>query len=396
MPAWTELNEELERLRVEGALRSLRAFDRREGPWVWLDGQRRLNLASNDYLGLAGDAELQRRFLLQAAAAPGVDDLGLGATGSRLLGGSHPACQRLEQDLARAYGREAALLASSGYHANCGWLAALAGPQDAVFSDRLNHASLWDGLRLSGSRSHRFRHRDYGHLEDLLARHRAQARRAWIVSESVFSMDGDCADLDALVALKQRWDARLVLDEAHAFGVLGPTGLGLAEARGRIADADLIVGTFGKAFAGCGAFVVADQAVKDFLINKMRTFIFTTALPPLLVAWLIQLFSRRADWDSRRARLLSLSVGLRQALAAEGLAAPGDTHIVPVILGANQAAVGTASALFDQGFWAPAIRPPTVPAGTARLRLSLTAAMEPADLAPLPGLIRQSLAGAAA
>lgn len=396
MPGWTGLNEELEQLRAAGAFRRLRAFERREGPWVWLEGRRLLNLSSNDYLGLAGEAELQRDFLRQAAGEPGVDSLGLGATGSRLLGGNHPACLRLEQDLARAYGREAALLASSGYHANCGWTASLAGPRDAVFSDRLNHASLWDGLRLSGAQSHRFRHRDYGHLEALLARHRPQARSAWIVSESVFSMDGDRADLDALIALKRKWDSRLVLDEAHAFGVLGPTGLGLAEAEGRTADIDLIVGTFGKAFAGLGAFVVADQVVKDYLVNKMRTFIFTTALPPLLVAWLIRLFSRRADWDSRRARLSQLAAGLRSALAAAGLTTLGDTHIVPVILGENQAAMKAAAALEAQGFWALPIRPPTVPAGTARLRLSLTAAMEPADLTPLPGLIRDSLAGAAA
>jgi 8-amino-7-oxononanoate synthase len=394
MPAWPELAEELDQLRTADAFRRLPAFERREGPWVWFEGRRLLNLSSNDYLGLAADAELQRAFLKQAAAEPTVDGFGLGATASRLLAGNHPACQRLEHDLAHAYGREAALVTSSGYHANCGWLASLAGPQDAVFSDRLNHASLWDGLRLSGAQSHRFRHRDYGHLETLLARFRPQVRRAWIVSESVFSMDGDRADLEALAALKQRWDARLVLDEAHAFGVFGATGLGLAEAQGRIADVDLIIGTFGKALAGLGAFVISDRVVVDCLVNKMRTFIFTTALPPLLVAWLVHLFLQRSNWDSRRAQLATLAADLRQALAAEGLATLGDTQIVPIVLGENQLAVKVAASLQAQGFWALPIRPPTVPAGTARLRLSLTANLPADALAPLPGLIRRCLAGA--
>lgn len=392
MAGWPELTAELEQLRADGAFRRLPAFERREGPWVWLEGRRLLNLSSNDYLGLAADAQLQRTFLRQAAEDPTVDGFGLGATASRLLAGNHPACRRLEQDLAAAFGRESALVTSSGYHANCGWLAALAGPQDAVFSDRLNHASLWDGLRLSGAQSRRFRHRDYGHLETLLARHRPQARRAWIVSESVFSMDGDRADLDALVALKQRWDARLVLDEAHAFGVLGPTGLGLAEEQKRIADVDLLVGTFGKALAGLGAFVVSDHTVVDYLVNKMRTFIFTTALPPLQIAWLGHLFSQRAAWSVRRAQLARLAASLRQALAAEGLQTLGDTQIVPVVLGENHLAVQTAAKLQTGGFWTLAIRPPTVPAGTARLRLSLTASMPADALAPLPGLIRSCLA----
>ncbi|MEW6517539.1 MAG: 8-amino-7-oxononanoate synthase [candidate division FCPU426 bacterium] len=392
MPAWPELAEELKQLEAAGAFRRLRGFERREGPYVWLAGRRLLNLSSNDYLGLAGDPEWLRAFLAQAADAVDVDRSGLGATASRLLAGNHPGYQKLEENLARAYGREAALVASSGYHANCGLLPALAGPQDAVFSDRLNHASLWDGLRLSGAQSHRFRHRDYGHLESLLARHRGQARRALIVSESVFSMDGDRADLDALIALKTRWNARLILDEAHAVGVLGPTGLGLAEAQGRIADVDVLVGTFGKALAGFGAFLVSERELADYLVNKMRTLIFTTALPPLQVAWLDWMWSRRGEWAGRRERLAALAAGLRRSLQAEGLAVPGDTHIVPVTLGENEAAVRTAALLQAEGFWVLPIRPPTVPQGSARVRLSLTAAMDPADLERVPGLIRAAAA----
>lgn len=387
----SELNAENADLKASNNYRELRTWEKREGKYIWHEGRRFLNLSANDYLGLATDLALHQEFLALQDRSRIIDDFGFGASASRLLTGNHRQYDLLENDLARAFRRDAALVFNSGYHANVGILSALLGPQDRVFIDRLSHASLVDGLRLSGTRFHRFRHLDYGHLENLLNKYGPGARRKVIITESVFSMDGDLADLPALVRLKRKHQALLYVDEAHAFGVWGRRGLGLAEATRTLPEIDLLVGTFGKALAALGAFVAADRPLVEMLVNRMRPFIYTTALPPILVHWLRFLLERLPDLRTRREHLTSLASRLRRELKAVGAEALGESQIIPVLIGDNDRALRAAEFLQARGFQLVAIRPPTVPAGTARLRISLTANLEWDDVRGLPTLIQTFL-----
>jgi len=384
------LTEELNRLKAKDNFRFLRIIEKREKQFAWMGGKKFLNLSSNNYLGLASDHRLQQKFFSQFSQKDGSKDFGLSASSSRLLTGTHSHYSALEATLATRYGREAALVFTSGYHANIGILPSLVGPPDIIFSDRLNHASLLDGIRLSGAKLYRYNHLDYNHLETLLNKHRASARHAVIITESVFSMDGDYADLHRLTALKKKYNSWLYVDEAHAVGVFGKSGLGLCEETQTILQIDFLVGTFGKALAALGAFLVADQVVIDYLINKMRSFIFTTALPPILIHWINFLFVRLPLFQSKRKHLQSLAKQLRQALTALGLKTTGNSQIIPVLIGENEKTIRTAEHLRDNGFLVFAIRPPTVPPGTARLRLSLTAEMCWHDLKSIPKIIKSA------
>ncbi|MBN1595811.1 8-amino-7-oxononanoate synthase [candidate division FCPU426 bacterium] len=386
------LAEALQALQAKDNLRVLMTIEKREGPFVWSNGRRFLNLSSNDYLGLAADPALQEAFHARHRGQNPAFAPGLSASSSRLLSGSHAAHARLETLLAACYQREAALVFTSGYHANLGLITALVGPRDAVFADRLAHASLLDGILLSGAKLHRYRHLDCDHLEMLLVKHRPGASKALIVTESIFSMDGDAADLPRLAALKKKYGCWLYLDEAHAVGVVGEKGLGLAEKTRTLGEIDFLIGTFGKALAGLGAFLIADRVVVDYVLNHARPFIFTTALPPLLADWQAFLWERLHTWGPRRERLLSLSARLRQSLHALGLPATGQAHIIPVVLGENAPTLHVAQEMQTAGYWLMAIRPPTVMQGTARLRLSLTADMRWEDLSGLPQRVSAALA----
>jgi 8-amino-7-oxononanoate synthase len=327
-----------------------------------------LNFASNDYLGLSVDPRLR-----QAVAKALRDGIPVGSTGSRLLSGHAAIWDELESQLAAFAGAEAALYFSSGYAANVGLLGAVLQPEDVVFSDSANHASIIDGIRLSHARKVIFPHLDLSVLEDLLREDRASSGQRFIVVESVFSMDGDRAPLPELVALADRYGAELIVDEAHATGVFGPQGRGLvatANAEGRIFA---VVHTCGKALAGVGAFVSGSLRLKQFLINRARTFIFSTALPPYIAAQMQAAVEIVAGADADRGRLASLSGYLRTQLRSAGFdTARSDSQILPIILETNERAIQYAAQLCERGFAARAIRPPTVPAGSARLRLSLT------------------------
>jgi 8-amino-7-oxononanoate synthase len=353
-----------------------------------------LNFASNDYLGFGCDLELHRAFHESLARSDSLAETGFTASASRLLSGNHPAYEAMEGLLESAYGPDKrALVLSSGYHANIGILPALAERGDLILSDRLNHASLLDGIRLSRSEWVRYRHGDMAHLKELLMARRATARRAFIVTESLFSMDGDRADLRALVDLKRAFDAHLYVDEAHAVGVRGPRGLGLCEETGTLADVDILVGTLGKALASVGAFVVASATIHDYLVNTMRSLIFTTALPPIVVNWSRYVFQRVLEAGERRARLAANTALFRQELARRNLPTPGDTHIVPLLVGEDKAAATLSERLKQHGYLAPPIRPPTVAEGTARLRFSLGARMDGTELLALAELIAQVRGG---
>ena len=280
------------------------------------------------------------------------------------------------------------MLFNSGYHANIGILPALADKHTLILADKLVHASLIDGIRLAGCDYRRFRHNDMAQLAHLLDEHAERYRRIIIVSESIFSMDGDFAPLAEMVALKKQYDhVWLYLDEAHAVGIHGENGLGLAEQQGVLSDIDLLVGTFGKAAASIGAYLICDEIIKDYLINTMRPLIFSTALPPLNMAWSEFVFRRLPKCGDKRAHLANISHTLRQAISQRGLPMPSQSNVVPYITGSNASAERLAEQLQAQGCYALPIRPPTVPANTARLRFSLTAAMTDEEIEWLISLL---------
>jgi 8-amino-7-oxononanoate synthase len=327
-----------------------------------------LDLSSNDYLGLAADPRLKNAVAESVSYATKV-----GATGSRLLSGNSREWENLERDFAEFTGTESALYFGSGYAANLGLLTSVLEPTGIVFSDELNHASLIDGIRLSGARKVIYPHSDLQFLENALLEHANTPGSRWIVTESVFSMEGDVAPLDAVLALAEKYGAEVVLDEAHSTGVCGPQGRGIAAASGRERDILAIVHTCGKALASCGAFVCGSATLKQYLINRARTFIFSTAMPPYMAGQIRAAVAIARKADAEREHLARIASLLREVLIARGFdCGASATHIVPVMLGTNALALHVASELHRAGFGVKAIRPPTVPEGTARIRLSLT------------------------
>jgi 8-amino-7-oxononanoate synthase len=373
--AWEEdLARALAEREEQGLLRTLRPYRRLRGAKVLTpEGRELLDLSSNDYLGLASHPALAE------AAARAARASGTGGRASRLIVGDDPAYHELEGRLAEHKGADAALVLGSGYAANVGVIPALAGPGDALFSDRLNHASIVDGCRLSRAEVHRYRHCDLDHLEDLLRS--SPARRRLIVTDTVFSMDGDVAPLRELVELKELYGAALMVDEAHAAGVFGPHGEGLAHEVGVEEAVDLQLGTFSKAFGVYGAYVAGRGAWIRHLENTCRSLIYSTALPPPVVAAATAALELIRGADEERAALRRKAERLRGRFAELGLETCGSTtQIVPMVVGESDRALAASRALEERGVLAVAVRPPTVPAGTARLRFSLSAAHEDGDL----------------
>ncbi len=345
-----------------------------DGAFIYKENQKMLNLSGNDYLGLSYKRDLQQEFLALHS-----DNLPLfSSTSSRLLTGNSPEYQHLEESMALAFDRESCLLFNTGYHANIGIIPALSDENTLIISDQLIHASLIDGIRLSKATRLRFAHNDYEQLQQLLEENHQHYPLILIVTESVFSMDGDHADLTQLVNIKKQYpNTLLYVDEAHAIGVYGQNGLGLAEEQGCIADIDLLVGTFGKAMASVGAYLISSQLIRDTLINKMRPLIFSTALPPLNIAWTHFIFNKLPKLQAQRQHLAHISAYLRTVFAEQfHLPMPSQSCIVPYIVGDNQKAIALAYALQQQGYYCLPIRPPTVPKGTARIRFSLNADMQ--------------------
>lgn len=372
----------LETLERTGNLRSLPLIEPHD-KWIIRDGRKMLNLSSNDYLGLSRDMQLRKEFLTRAME----EYLPLSSTSSRLLTGNYPVYTELEEALASAYGKESALVFNSGYHANVGILPALADKETLILADKLVHASLIDGIRLSGATYKRFRHQDYEQAEQILQASVRTYKRIILVTESIFSMDGDIADLHRLVRLKQEYpNVLLYVDEAHAIGVRGKTGLGIAEESGTLPDIDLLVGTFGKALASMGAFVACSRLLHDVLVNRMRPLIFSTALPPLQVAWTSYLFQLLPHMEERRKHLQRLSASVAQTLQGKG-GEISSSHIIPYIVKDSENCLRLAEFLQRKGFYCLAIRPPTVPQGTARLRLSITADLDEENIRPLNELL---------
>jgi 8-amino-7-oxononanoate synthase len=368
-----ELASELTRIDAEGLRRFLRPLASGSAAEVTIDGRVVLLLSSNNYLGLADHPAVV------AASCEATRRWGCGTGASRLISGHLDLHAEVEAQLAAFKGTEAALLFPSGYQANVGTIGALVGRGDHVFSDALNHASIIDGCRLSRASVHVYPHRDARALEAMLSAI-PQGGRRLIVTDSVFSMDGDRAPLRDLVALAAAYHTSVFLDEAHAAGVLGPRGAGLAEEEGLAADVAVHMGTLGKALGGAGAYVAGSRALVDLVANRARSFIYTTGLAPGAVAAAGAALRLVAAEPERRTRLLRNAGRLRRELVEAGLRADGDTHIIPVVLGDNALAVRFADALLARGVLTHAIRPPTVPPGTARLRVTPMATHTDAQL----------------
>lgn len=358
----------LDGLEKNSHLRSIKNFERKCGKYIYVDDKKLLNLSSNNYLGFADNEQITKEFLSEVGSK-----YTFGSASARLLTGTLPIYSELENLITKLFKTGATLLFNSGYHANVGINSSIAGSGDVIFSDKLNHASIIDGMQLAKGKFFRYKHNDMENLEKLLVKERNNFNNAVIVSESVFSMDGDIANLLRLVELKKKYDCILVLDEAHAFGVFGERGLGVAEKLNIIQDIDLIVGTFGKAIGSMGAFVTGKKVLINYLINKARSFIFSTSLPPINVAfskWIIE--NKLPNTFEIRKKMLKLGEKMGSV-----------SHIIPVIIGENDKTVEVSNILYQNGYFTLPIRPPTVPLGTSRLRLSLTADMEEGDLATL-------------
>jgi len=397
---WDEMRQELSDLQAADLLRRPAVVESACGPRVVVGGREVLCLCGNDYLGLANDPAIK------SAVVEAVGRWGVGAGASRLVSGTTSLHVELERRLAEFKHAEAALVTPTGWMANHVAIHALTGPGDLILCDKLNHASIIDAALSSGARVRTYAHREVDRAADLLDRHRGEHRRCVIVTDSLFSMDGDLAPLPELVGLKERFDAMLLIDEAHATGVLGEHGRGAAELLGVEDRVDATVGTLSKAVGALGGFVSGPKVLIDTIVSTGRAFMFTTALPPALCAAAIAALDIIRDQPDRRRRLLDLAARLRWQLsqiAPEATVSPMDvtnpererrgdvtsperkrrdeiTQIIPILIGEAAEALRVSNSLLEAGFLVPAIRPPTVPRRTSRLRVSLTAAHEQADL----------------
>lgn len=355
----------LENLKENSHFRYIRDFEGKDEKYIYLNGKKLINLSSNNYLAFADNRSVTEEFLNYADCG-----YSFGSASARLLTGTLPVYNELENLISEMFKKEKTLIFNSGYHANVGINSSIAGKGDVIFSDKLNHASIIDGMKLSEGKFFRYPHNNMAALEKLLIRERKNFKNAVIVSESVFSMDGDIADLNKLVELKKKYNCILILDEAHAFGVFGKYGLGVTETLGITDKVDLIVGTFGKAIGSMGAFVTGNSTLIDYLTNKARSFIFSTALPPINIAfskWIIEY-------------KLPHTFEKRMKMLETGKKAGSSSHIIPVVIGGNKETVDTCDVLFHNGYFTLPIRPPTVPEGTSRLRLSLTTEINEKEL----------------
>lgn len=365
--------QDVARREADGLRRRLRTIDGAQDARVTIAGRSVISLCSNNYLGLANHPALIE------AACRAARDYGVGAGASRLISGSMRAHRDLEERLATFKGTEACLLFNSGYHANVGTIPALVGEADAVFSDELNHASLVDGCRLSRAAVHVYPHANAGVLEEMLCRR--LDRRRLIVTDSIFSMDGDAAPLAEICALAERYDAMVMVDEAHATGVVGPRGAGLVEALALADRVTVQMGTLGKALGSFGAYVAGSRALIEYLVNSARTFIFTTALPPPVVASAAAALTIVENEPERRERVRRNATRLRAGLGRAGFAVePTEEHIVPLHIGDGRAATRMSEALLERGVLAQGIRPPTVRPGTERIRATVMATHTDGDI----------------
>lgn len=370
--------EQLDDLRKLGNLRQFKA-NIQKGRNIQIGDHSMLNLSSNDYLGIASDLQFREAFFDLTANS----ERRMASSSSRLLTGNFPEYEQLEQHLSQAFLGRSALLFNSGYHMNIGILPALCDSRTLILADKLIHASMIDGIRLSTAKYLRYRHNDLAHLQQMLETYADDEAydRIIVVTESIFSMDGDETDLAELVRVKSQFKkVMLYVDEAHAIGVRGEQGLGCAEQYAVIHDIDFLVGTFGKAMASIGGYLICHAIIREFLINKMRPLIFSTAQPPICMAWTAFVLKKMMMMQSERQHLVSISQQLKQQVIKKNYDCPSISHIVPVIIGDSQQTVDKAHSIQKAGFYVMPVRPPTVPKGGSRLRICLNANIQSADL----------------
>ncbi|HEY3305229.1 MAG TPA: 8-amino-7-oxononanoate synthase [Candidatus Binatia bacterium] len=361
------MQEELEALKRRGLYRKLRRVEGEQGPTLILDGCEVLNFSSNNYLGLANHPALKQ------AAKEAVDRYGCGAVASRLISGNMTLHEELEEKLAKLKNTEAALVFNSGFQVNVGIIPTLAGEGDVIFSDELNHASIIDGCRLARAKTIVYPHRDPARLEDALKKAPAATRKL-IITETLFSMDGDEAPLAEIVELAEQYGALIMVDEAHATGVAGPNGAGVAAKLGLGERIPIQMGTLGKALGGFGAYVAGSRALREFLVNRCRSFIFTTALPPAVLAAAIAAVDLIYQEPQRRLALWHNIRAMREGLQSLGFSlGSSESQILPLVIGDAEKCMAFSERLLHKGVFAQGIRPPTVPEGTSRLRITLMA-----------------------
>ncbi|WP_372714272.1 8-amino-7-oxononanoate synthase [Ilyobacter sp.] len=360
-----EIKEKLVSLKGEGLFREIKNIEKLEGKYIWMEGKKYLDFSSSNYIGFRDDVRIIE------AAKDALEKYGMGSGASRVVVGTANLYKELEELIALEKRKEASLIFNSGYDANLGIISTIVGKNDVVFCDKLNHASIYDGIALSGAKMMRFRHNDMKDLENKLKMFRKGYKRALIVVDSVFSMDGDKADLKEMVRLKGKYDVTLMIDEAHGGGVLGENGLGLAEELDILEQIDINMGTFSKAYGSQGAYVAASKEVIDYLVNHCRSLIYTTSMPPVVVAASLEAMKLTKNEKERRKHLKYLGDHLRAKLKeAEIETLESSTQIVPVVVGDNEETLGLSIFLKDHGIMAPAIRKPTVT--TPRIRISLS------------------------
>jgi len=359
------IEEFLKTREASGLLRTLKANSSRFQGKIVFDGGEYIDFSSNDYLGLSGHPKLKE------AALEAIDKFGTSSSASRLMSGDTDLHHQLEHSVAEFKNKQAAIVFNSGYQANLGIISALYAKGDCIFCDRLIHASIIDGAILSGARLFRFRHNDTEHLEALLKKERKKFSNALIATESIFSMDADRAPLKELVGLKEKYNCRIFVDEAHATGIFGRHGSGVVEEEGLSLETDFVMGTFSKALGSFGAYLATSGKIVNYLVNASRSFIYSTALPAAIVASNLAAIEVIRNEPERRKELLNKSDFLREGLRRKGFIVRGVSQIIPVILGENSKAVNSANSLRAKGYWVMPLRPPTVPAGEARLRFSL-------------------------
>lgn len=376
--------QELENLKKNSCLRKIPDISYKENKYIFSNGKRYINLSSNDYLGISTNKQLVSEFIKENKNS---NEFLFSAASARLLTGNSSIYSKLENNLAQLFNKESCLLYNTGYQCNLGVISALVGKGDLIISDKLNHASIIAGIKLSQAEFYRYKHLDYEQLETLLKKYRNKYKKAMIVSESVFSMDGDIADIKKLVELKNKHNCLLMIDEAHAFGVFGDNLCGISSQTNTLKDVDIITATLGKSFASFGAFCVADKKYTDFLINKSSSFIFSTAIPSINIMWTNWLIEKKFDFIKEKKIKLNILFNKFH----EHIKDNGKTQIVPIILGSNEKAVSVANKLQEAGFYILALRPPTVPPNTARLRLSITADIELDELKNVFKIINEAL-----
>ncbi|MBN2401243.1 MAG: 8-amino-7-oxononanoate synthase [Spirochaetes bacterium] len=399
---YTVFENELNQLKQDNQYRFLKIIHSRNNKFVIYNNKKYLNLSSNDYLGLATDKECINNFYAQLNDHNMIDSFGPGSTSSRLLSGNYELYSDLESLLSDLYNKtiqpedsnknnklKEALVFNSGYHANIGIISTLTDKNSLILSDSLNHASIIDGTRLSRAHCIPYEHFNYDQIDSILKKNREKYNKAIIISESVFSMDGDIADIKKLVEIKNRYNALLYIDEAHAVGLFGDSGLGICEREDSVKDVDIIIGTFGKAFASQGAYAITNQVLKEYLINNTRTLLYTTALPPVIVNWNIYILKKLHGLKVKRDKLQSVAERLRISLTDKNIKTAGASQIVPAITGNKAKTIQISDDLQLKGFLVFPIRPPTVPQGTSRIRISLTANIDWEDIESIPDILSE-------